>query len=98
LIRQPLRDHRAVTHALVAKHGGRIVKTTGDDVLLGERRAYGRLLALSGNTAARLNCRYPATCAINWVTVGQVWSAESKLRGSGQNGDQEAASNKDVVL
>jgi TolB-like protein/Tfp pilus assembly protein PilF len=29
-----LRDHRKVTDALVAKHGGRIVKTTGDGVLL----------------------------------------------------------------
>src|SRR3954463_6529241 len=29
-----LRDHRTVTDALVAKHGGRIVKTTGDGVLL----------------------------------------------------------------
>jgi class 3 adenylate cyclase len=29
-----LRDHRAVADALVAKHGGRIVKTTGDGVLI----------------------------------------------------------------
>src|SRR6185295_2948449 len=29
-----LREHRAVTDVLVAKHGGRIVKTTGDGVLL----------------------------------------------------------------
>jgi TolB-like protein/Tfp pilus assembly protein PilF len=29
-----LREHRAVSDALVAKHGGRIVKTTGDGVLL----------------------------------------------------------------
>jgi TolB-like protein len=29
-----LGEHRAVTDALVAKHGGRIVKTTGDGVLL----------------------------------------------------------------
>jgi adenylate cyclase len=29
-----LREHRAVTDALVAKHGSRIVKTTGDGVLL----------------------------------------------------------------
>src|SRR5215471_13724385 len=29
-----LRERRAVTDALVAKHGGRIVKTTGDGVLL----------------------------------------------------------------
>jgi adenylate cyclase len=29
-----LREHRAVSKALVAKHGGRIVKTTGDGVLL----------------------------------------------------------------
>src|SRR5260370_8495145 len=29
-----LREHRAVADALVAKHGGRIVKTTGDGVLL----------------------------------------------------------------
>ena len=29
-----LREHRAVSDALVAKHGGRIVKTTGDGVLM----------------------------------------------------------------
>jgi adenylate cyclase len=29
-----LREHRVVTDALVSKHGGRIVKTTGDGVLL----------------------------------------------------------------
>ena len=29
-----LREHRAVTDVLVAKHGGRIVKTTGDGLLL----------------------------------------------------------------
>ena len=29
-----LREHRKITDALVAKHGGRIVKTTGDGVLL----------------------------------------------------------------
>jgi TolB-like protein/class 3 adenylate cyclase/tetratricopeptide (TPR) repeat protein len=29
-----LREHRTITDALVAKHGGRIVKTTGDGVLL----------------------------------------------------------------
>jgi adenylate cyclase len=29
-----LREHRAVTDALVARHGGRIVKTTGDGLLL----------------------------------------------------------------
>src|SRR5450755_4263310 len=29
-----LREHRKVTDALVTKHGGRIVKTTGDGVLL----------------------------------------------------------------
>ena len=29
-----LREHRKVTDTLVAKHGGRIVKTTGDGVLL----------------------------------------------------------------
>jgi class 3 adenylate cyclase len=26
-----LREHRSVTDALVAKHGGRLVKSTGDD-------------------------------------------------------------------
>src|SRR5271154_5676874 len=29
-----LREHRAITDAIVAKHGGRIVKTTGDGLLL----------------------------------------------------------------
>src|ERR1700691_1292280 len=29
-----LREHRAVSDALVSKHGGRIVKTTGDGILL----------------------------------------------------------------
>jgi TolB-like protein/Flp pilus assembly protein TadD len=31
---QTLREHRVVTDALVAKHGGRLVKSTGDGVLL----------------------------------------------------------------
>src|ERR1700741_2601425 len=31
---RPLREHRKVTDALVAKHGGRLVKSTGDGVLL----------------------------------------------------------------
>jgi TolB-like protein/class 3 adenylate cyclase len=31
---QALREHRAVAEPLVAKHGGRIVKTTGDGVLI----------------------------------------------------------------
>jgi class 3 adenylate cyclase len=29
-----LREHRKIADALVAKHGGRLVKTTGDGVLL----------------------------------------------------------------
>jgi class 3 adenylate cyclase len=29
-----LREHRLITDAIVAKHGGRLVKTTGDGVLL----------------------------------------------------------------
>src|SRR5882724_5935608 len=29
-----LREHRLIVDALVAKHGGRLVKTTGDGVLL----------------------------------------------------------------
>ena len=29
-----LREHRTVADALIAKHGGRIVKTTGDGLLL----------------------------------------------------------------
>jgi class 3 adenylate cyclase len=29
-----LREHRSVTDALVAKHGGRLVKSTGDGMLL----------------------------------------------------------------
>ncbi len=31
---QVLREHRVVLDALVAKHGGRVVKTTGDGVLI----------------------------------------------------------------
>jgi adenylate cyclase len=31
---QVLREHRVAVDALVAKHGGRIVKTTGDGVLI----------------------------------------------------------------
>jgi class 3 adenylate cyclase len=33
-IARTLREHRAVTYAIVAKHGGRIVKTTGDGALV----------------------------------------------------------------
>ena len=31
---QSLRDHRAATDPLITDHGGRIVKTTGDGVLI----------------------------------------------------------------
>jgi class 3 adenylate cyclase len=29
-----LRDHRIIADAVIAKHGGRIVKTTGDGLLI----------------------------------------------------------------
>ena len=53
-----LREHRAVTDALVAKHGGRIVKTTGDGVLLelwsmrSNVRSRGRLQWRNATTAS----------------------------------------------
>ncbi|MBV8334576.1 MAG: hypothetical protein JO358_03840 [Alphaproteobacteria bacterium] len=32
---QALREHRAAADPLIAEHGGRVVKTTGDGVLIG---------------------------------------------------------------
>ena len=45
-----LREHRVVSDGLVAKHGGRIVKTTGDGVLL-EFSSGGRRGRMRGSRA-----------------------------------------------
>jgi class 3 adenylate cyclase len=55
-----LRQHRKVTDALVAKHGGRLVKTMGDGVLLmklkNSRRRYpGRNSASKGGRIAMIS-------------------------------------------
>ena len=45
-----LREHRKVTDALVAKHGGRLVKSTGDGVTNCRTR---RIIAWSGGSHGR---------------------------------------------
>ena len=46
---QALRDHRSAANPLIAQHGGRIVKTTGDGVLI--ERFGGRCRPMRGRAA-----------------------------------------------
>ena len=74
-----LREHRAVTDALVTKHGGRIVKTTCDGVLIEFGSAVGAVqcaIALQRLTTER-NAGSPATAERNGAsasTSATYWS------------------------
>jgi class 3 adenylate cyclase len=47
-----LREHRKVTDALVEKHGGRLVKSTGDGVLLEVPRSKSALTSVASSQSA----------------------------------------------
>jgi TolB-like protein/class 3 adenylate cyclase len=87
---QALREHRTAADPLVAEHGGRIVKTTGDGVLIEFGSVVGAVqcaLALQQLTAER-NEALPAERRMEWrvgVHLGDVLVEGDDILGDGVN-------------
>ena len=87
---QALREHRAVADPLVARHGGRIVKMTGDGVLIEFGSVVGAVecaVALQQLTAER-NAGIPGEHRIEWrigVHLGDVLVEGDDILGDGVN-------------
>src|SRR6266446_8146042 len=87
---QALRDHRAATDPLIAEHGGRIVKTTGDGVLIEFGSVVGAVqsaLALQKLTAER-NAGSPNERRMEWrigIHLGDVLIEGEDILGDGVN-------------
>src|SRR5271169_4138407 len=65
---QALREHRSVADPLVGKHGGRIVKTTGDGVLIEFGSVVGAVQCAIGlqKLAAERNAGLPDQSRMEW--------------------------------
>src|SRR5712691_554094 len=87
---QALREHRAAADPLVAKHGGRIVKTTGDGVLIEFASVVGAVdcaLALQQPTAER-NAGIAGERRMEWrigIHLGDVLVEGDDILGDGVN-------------
>ena len=87
---QALREHRAVADPLVARHGGRIVKMTGDGVLIEFGSVVGAVecaVALQQLTAER-NAGIPGQHRMEWrigVHLGDVLVEGDDILGDGVN-------------
>src|SRR5467141_2340065 len=87
---QALREHRTVAAPLVAEHGGRIVKTTGDGVLIEFGSVVGAVecaLALQQLMAGR-NAGSPPERRMEWrigIHLGDVLVAGDDILGDGVN-------------
>jgi class 3 adenylate cyclase len=87
---QALREHRSVADPLVAKHGGRIVKTTGDGVLIEFGSVVGAVecaLALQRLASAR-NAGVASERQMEWrigVHLGDVLVEGDDILGDGVN-------------
>src|SRR4051794_17778090 len=85
-----LREHRAVTDALVTKHGGRIVKTTGDGLLLEFRSVVDAVecaVAVQGVMAER-NIAVPADQRMLFrigINLGDILIEGDDILGDGVN-------------
>jgi TolB-like protein len=85
-----LREHRAAADPLVAEHGGRIVKTTGDGVLIEFGSVVGAVqcgIALQGLAAER-NAGLPADRRMEWrigIHLGDVLVEGDDILGDGVN-------------
>src|ERR1700745_3419709 len=70
---QALREHRDGAHPLIAEHGGRVVKTTGDGILIEFGSVVGAVecaLALQHlNAERRLSAKHRAAGAVD-VRIG----------------------------
>jgi adenylate cyclase len=87
---QALRDHRAAADPLVAQHGGRIVKTTGDGVLIEFGSVVGAVqcaIALQRLTTER-NADSPGHRRMEWrigIHIGDVLVEGDDILGDGVN-------------
>ena len=87
---QALREHRAAADPLVTEHGGRVVKTTGDGVLIEFGSVVGAVecaLALQ-RLAAERNAGAPADRRMEWrigVHLGDVLIEGDDILGDGVN-------------
>jgi len=85
---QALRDHRAAADPLIAQHGGRIVKTTGDDVLIEFGSVVGAVQCAIGlqELAAERNAGSPSERRMEWrigVHLGDVLVEGDDILGDG---------------
>src|SRR6266446_3376768 len=87
---QALRDHRAATDPLIAEHGGRIVKTTGDGVLIEFGSVVGAVQCAIGlqKLAAERNAGSPDERRMEWrigIHLGDVLVEGDDILGDGVN-------------
>ena len=87
---QALREHRSTADPLIAEHGGRIVKTTGDGVLIEFGSVVGAVecaLALQ-RLAAERNAETAAERRMEWrigIHLGDVLFEGDDILGDGVN-------------
>jgi adenylate cyclase len=87
---QALREHRAAADPLIAEHGGRVVKTTGDGVLIEFGSVVGAVecaLALQ-QLAAERNAAIASDRRMEWrvgLHLGDVLIEEDDILGDGVN-------------
>jgi class 3 adenylate cyclase len=87
---QALRDHRAAANPLIAQHGGRIVKTTGDGVLIEFGSVVGAVQCAIGlqELAAERNAGSPDERRMEWrigIHLGDVLVEGEDILGDGVN-------------
>jgi adenylate cyclase len=87
---QALREHRAAGDPLIGEHGGRIVKTTGDGVLIEFGSVVGAVECALGlqRLAAERNAGTPAERRMEWrigIHIGDVLIEGDDILGDGVN-------------
>jgi adenylate cyclase len=87
---QALREHRVAAEPLIAQHGGRVVKTTGDGVLIEFRSVVGAVECALGlqRLAAEQNAGTPAERRMEWrigIHLGDVLIEGDDILGDGVN-------------
>jgi adenylate cyclase len=87
---QPLREHRSAADPIIAEHGGRIVKTTGDGVLIEFGSVVGAVKCALGlqRLSAERNAETPIERRMDWrigVHIGDVLIEGDDILGDGVN-------------
>src|SRR5215471_7429905 len=87
---QALREHRTAADPLIAQHGGRIVKTTGDGVLIEFGSVVGAVQCAIGlqELAAERNTGLPDESRMEWrigIHLGDVLVEGNDILGDGVN-------------